>query len=54
MMEKTKEQIWANWLATQSSNFQELLNGVTEDEKYKLLAQLLFMDLEKLKNGPQH
>jgi hypothetical protein len=53
-MEKTKEKIWADWLATQSSNFQELLDAATEDEKYKILAQLLVMDLEKSKNGPQH
>jgi len=53
IMEKTKEQIWADWLAKQSSNFQELLNAATEDEKYKILAQLLFGDMEKSKNGPQ-
>ena len=53
-MEKTKEQLWADWLATQSSHFQDLLDGATEDEKYNILARLLFTDLEKLKNGPKH
>lgn len=42
MTEKTKEQIWAEWLARQrGGNFQEMLNAQTEDGKYQILAQLL-------------
>lgn len=42
MLEKTKEQIWADWVAKQSGgNFQEMLNAQTEDRKYQILAQLL-------------
>jgi len=55
MMEKSKEQIWADWVATQDiDHFQERLNTATEDGKYKILAQLLSRSLEKLKKGPQH
>ena len=46
MMNKTKEQIWADWVATQDrGHFQERLNAETEDGKYKILAQLLSSEL---------
>ena len=49
MMEKTKEQLWAGWVATQGTGyFQERLNAETEDGKYKILAQLLSCELEKI------
>jgi hypothetical protein len=55
MMKKTKEQLWADWVATQDDgHFQERLNAETEDGKYQILAQLLSRRLEKLKKGPQH
>ena len=55
MPEKTKEQRWADWVATQDiGHFQESLNAATEDDKYKILAQLLSKRLEKLKKAPQH
>ena len=55
MTEKTKEQIWANWISKQTDDhFQEMLNAQTEDAKYQLLAQLLSGRLEKLKKTPQH
>jgi hypothetical protein len=42
MSEKTKEQIWADWVAKQGGgNFQEMLNAQTEDGKYQTLARLL-------------
>ena len=41
MTEKTKQEIWADWVAMQSGgNFQEMLNAQTEDRKYQILAQL--------------
>lgn len=50
MTEKTKEQLWADWVATQDSNdFQEKLSAETEDGRYRILAQLLSTDLEKIK-----
>jgi hypothetical protein len=42
MTEKSKEQIWADRVATQDSgHFRERLNAEKEDGKYKILAQLL-------------
>ena len=42
MLGKTKEQIWADWVAKQSGgNFQEMLSAQTEDRKYQILTQLL-------------
>jgi len=53
MIEKTKEQAWSGWVATQGvDHFQERLNAETEDGKYKILAQLLSSELEKLKKPP--
>jgi len=50
MTQKTKEQLWADWVATQDmGNFQERLNAETEDGKYKILAQLLSNELYKIK-----
>jgi hypothetical protein len=55
MMGKTKEQMWADWVASQDSGrFQERLNAATEDGKYRILAQLLSSELEKLKKAPQY
>ena len=55
MTQKTKEQVWADWVATQDmDNFQERLNAETEDGKYEILAQLLSRRLEQLKKAPQH
>lgn len=55
MSEKTKEQIWAEWLARQrGGNFQEMLNAQTEDGKYQILAQLLSKELGQLKKERQH
>jgi hypothetical protein len=55
MLEETKEQIWADWVATQSSgNFQEMLNAQTEDAKYQILAQLLCEELGKMRSVPRH
>ena len=55
MPDKTKEQQWADWVATQDiGHFQEKLNAETEDGKYKILAQLLSRELGKLKRAPQH
>jgi hypothetical protein len=50
MMNKTKEQLWADWVATQTvDHFQETLNAATEDGKYKILAQLLSSELYKIR-----
>jgi hypothetical protein len=52
--EKTKEQIWADWMAKQAGdNFPEMLNAQTEDRKYQILAQLLSLELEQLKIAPR-
>jgi hypothetical protein len=55
MTDKTKEQIWADWVASQTvDHFQERLNAATEDGKYRILAQLLSWELENLKKARQH
>jgi hypothetical protein len=55
MSEKTKEQIWADWVAKQSGgNFQEMLNAQTEDGKYQTLARLLSNEPGQLKKAPQY
>ena len=55
MSTMTKEQLWADWVATQDvGHFQERLNEETEDGRYLILAQLLSRRLEKLKRGPLH
>jgi hypothetical protein len=54
MLEKTKEQIWADWVAKQSGgNFLEMLDAQTEDAKYQTLAQLLSKELEQTKKPPR-
>jgi hypothetical protein len=54
MTEKTKEQIWAEWVATQDiGHFQERLNAETEDGKHKILAQLLSSELYKIRLKPR-
>ena len=55
MSEKSKEQIWAEWVARQrGGNFQEMLNAQTEDGKYQILAQLLSKELAPLKKTTHH
>ena len=50
MTEKTKDQLWADWVATQDMDrLQERLNAETEDGKFKILAQLLSRELENIK-----
>jgi hypothetical protein len=52
--EKSKEQIWVDWVAKQGGdNFQEMLNAHTEDRHYQILAQLLSLELEQLKIAPR-
>jgi hypothetical protein len=51
--EKSKEQIWEDWVAKQGGgNFQEMLNAQTEDRKYQILAQLLSLELGRPKIVP--
>jgi hypothetical protein len=53
MLEKTREQIWADWVAMQrGGNFQEMLNAQTEDQKYQILAKLLSKEPER--KAPRH
>jgi hypothetical protein len=55
MTDKTREQRWADWMAKQDmGQFQQRLNAETEDGKYKILAQLLSSELEKLMKARQH
>ena len=55
MMNKTTDQVWADWVATQDvGHFQEMLNAETEDGKYKILAQLLSSEQGKLIKARQH
>jgi len=52
MTESSKERRWADWLAAQTMDrFQEKLNAATEDDQYKILAQLLSDELERLKTN---
>lgn len=54
MMNKTKEQIWADWVATQTvDHFQETLSAATEDGKYKILGRLLSNELYKIRLKPR-
>ena len=42
----TKEELWADWVATQNINrFQDLLKDETEEDRYRILEMLL-ADLE--------
>jgi hypothetical protein len=53
IMDKTKNQMWADWVATQSvDHFQETLGAATEDGKYKILAQLLSSEPYKIRLKP--
>ena len=55
MIEKTKEQIWTDWVAMQGGDhFQDMLNAQTEDGKYQTLARLLSKELGQLKKESQH
>jgi hypothetical protein len=55
MSEKTKEQIWADWVAKQGGgNFREMLNAQSEDGKYQTVARLLSEAPGRLKKEPQH
>jgi len=55
MMQKTKDQTWADWVATQDAgHFQQKLTGETQDGRYQILSQLLSKDLAKLKKAPTH
>jgi hypothetical protein len=55
MLEKTREQIWADWVAKQSGgNFQEMLNAQTEDRKYQILTELLSKEPGQSEKAPQH
>jgi hypothetical protein len=55
MPEKTKEQIWADWVAKQGGgNFQEMLNAQAEDGKYQILTRLLSKELGQLRKVPRN
>jgi len=55
MQEKTQEQVWADWVATQrGGNFPEMLDAQTEDAKYQILAQLLSEELGNMRKTPRH
>jgi len=55
VLEKTREQIWADWVAVQSGgNFQEMLNAQTEDRKYQILAELLSKEPRAAAKPPHH
>jgi len=49
MAKMTQEQIQADWTATKNiDGFQELLNGETDDGRYRILSQLLSEEFGKL------
>jgi hypothetical protein len=55
MTQKTREQTWADWVATQDDgHFQKRLTAETEDGKYQILAQLLSKELGQLKKERHH
>jgi hypothetical protein len=50
MAKKTQEQMQADWTATKNIvGFQEMLNGETDDGRYKILSQLLSDEFGKFK-----
>ena len=50
MTKMTQDELQADWIATKNIvQFQELLNGETDDGRYEILAQLLANEFEKLK-----
>ena len=50
MMKMSLEELQAHWVAAQNiDRFQDLLDAETEDGKYKILARLLSLELEKMK-----
>jgi hypothetical protein len=53
MTQKTKDQTWADWVATQDvGHFQNRLTAETEDGKYQILSQLLSKEMGRLKKAP--
>ena len=55
MTQKTKDQTWADWVATKDvGHFQKRLTAETEDGKFEILSQLLSKELGKLKKAPPH
>ena len=55
MQEKTRQQVWAGWVANQSGgNFQEMLNAQTEDRKYQILAELLSKEPGQSRKAQPH
>jgi len=52
MRQKTKEQIWADWIFKQTDgHFQEMLNAQTEDAKYQILTELLSKEMGQSKKA---
>ena len=50
MAKMTQEQMQADWIATKNiAGFQELLNGETDDGRYRILSQLLSEEFGKFK-----
>jgi hypothetical protein len=50
MAKMTQEQMQADWTATRNIvGFQELLNGETDDGRYRILSQLLSEEFGKFK-----
>jgi hypothetical protein len=53
MGQMAKDELWADWVATQNIvRFQELLKRETDDGRYKILALLLANEFEKFKKSP--
>lgn len=53
MAKMTQEQMQADWTATKNIvGFQELLNGETDDGRYRILSQLLSDEFGKFKKPP--
>ena len=54
MLEKTREQIWADWVARQrGGSFPEMLNAQQEDSKYQIRTQLLAREFAQWKSMPR-
>ena len=50
MTKMTQDELRAGWIATENIvRFQDLLNGETDDGRYRVLAQLLADEFEKFK-----
>jgi hypothetical protein len=53
MEKKTKEELWAEWVATQNiGRFQDLLKHETDEGRYRILEVLLADEFEKFKKSP--